>query len=161
MQETYRQAAAILVLRPTEYTMPDTGGLELLLLHKPRKRDAWQLPQGGQEEGETSEQCAVRELEEEAGLTDVLVIGASNRVYQYDFPASFRRFRPDHIKGQQIAFVFALVSREATVRVDNVEVDDAVWITPDRLPQYITRQEYLDIVRQLVAEAVPLIRHQS
>ncbi len=159
--EIYREAAAILVLRPSDYTMPRKGGMELLLLHKPRRRDAWQLPQGGMEEGETVEQCAVRELREEAGLRGVTVIGESHRIYQYDFPASFRRFRPDHIKGQRIRFVFALVSREAEVRVDGVEIDRHQWIVPSQLPRYIKRTEYRAIVEGLVAEAVALIRHES
>jgi putative (di)nucleoside polyphosphate hydrolase len=161
LEEMYREAAAILVLRPLDYTMPDEGGVELLLLHKPRKRDAWQLPQGGMEEGESVEQAAVRELAEEAGLTDVSVIGASETIYLYDFPASFRRFRPDHIKGQRIRFVFALVSREAQVTVDEDEIDDSLWILPSALPAYIKRKEYRTIVERLIAEATALIRHES
>ena len=55
MPDTYRSAASILVLRNAK-----RGGVkhELLLVHKPRKKDAWQLPQGGMEEGETPEQGA-------------------------------------------------------------------------------------------------------
>ena len=105
MLDHYRPAASVLVLRPS-------GGqgmqYEILLLHKPRKNDAWQLPQGGVEEGESVTQAAIRELQEEAGLTECRLIGVSPRVYQYDFPASFRRFRPDDVCGQRIQYVFAL-----------------------------------------------------
>lgn len=157
LEERYREAAAILVLRPSQYTLSPKGGLELLLLHKPRKRDAWQLPQGGVEEGESAEQCAVRELAEEAGLTAVTVIGASPRVYAYDFPASFRRFRPDNVKGQRIQFVFARAEPDASVTVDGVEVDDFVWIPVSTLSQYVSRTEYRRVVEALYREAASLV----
>ncbi len=160
-EETYREAAAILVLRPSGDTKSREDGLEMLLLHKPRKRDAWQLPQGGMEEGESVGQTAVRELAEEAGLQHVTVFGESGATYRYDFPASFRRFRPDHIKGQRIRFVFALISREAQVTVDQQEVDDYVWLLPSALSQYIVRKEYRSIVEELYREAASLIRHES
>lgn len=157
-EEHYREAAAILVLRSSTASRK---AWELLLIHKPRKRDAWQLPQGGMEERETVEQCAVRELSEEAGLTQVTVVGASPRVYAYDFPASFRRFRPDSVKGQRIRFVFATAFPEAEVTVDGVEVDDAVWIPVSALSQYISRKEYRSLVEELYREAQPLLPHAS
>jgi 8-oxo-dGTP pyrophosphatase MutT (NUDIX family) len=45
---------------------PD-GSLEVLLVHRPRYDD-WSFPKGKLEEGETDEQAAVREVEEETGL---------------------------------------------------------------------------------------------
>ncbi|UPA22194.1 NUDIX domain-containing protein [Candidatus Peribacteria bacterium] len=148
MNDMYRAAASLLLLRPAQ------NGYELLLLHKPRKRDAWQLPQGGAEKGETAEQCAVRELREEAGITDVTVLGKSDLVYKYDFPASYRRFRPDNICGQRIEFVFGTCSPDATVTVDNVEVDDFKWIPTDTVGEFLKRKAYLELVTSLIAEAL-------
>lgn len=42
-------------------------GVELLLVHRPRYDD-WTFPKGKLEPGETHEQAAVREVEEETGL---------------------------------------------------------------------------------------------
>jgi 8-oxo-dGTP pyrophosphatase MutT (NUDIX family) len=43
------------------------GVLEVLLVHRP-KYDDWTLPKGKLEPGETHEQAALREVEEETGL---------------------------------------------------------------------------------------------
>lgn len=149
MKDMYRAAASLLLLRPTS-----EEDYELLLLHKPRKKDAWQLPQGGAEEGETIEGAAVRELKEEAGISDVTVLGKSDLVYQYDFPASYRRFRPDHICGQRIEFVFGVCPAGTEVTVDGVEVNDYQWVRPDDVGALLKRKAYLELVQSLIKEAL-------
>lgn len=158
VSDTYRKAASILVLRPKSET---EKVYELLLLHKPRKRDAWQLPQGGAEDDETAEQCALRELQEEAGISTAEVLGVSDLEYKYDFPASYRRFRPDHICGQKIAFVFGICPAGTEVTVDNVEVDAFQWIAPEDAPQILKRKEYLKLVQLLIAEAEEALRERD
>lgn len=150
MNDSYRQAASLLLLRPSV----DGASWELLLLRKPRKRDAWQLPQGGIEEGENPEQCAVRELQEEAGLTGATILGTSHLIYQYDFPESYRRFRPDTICGQKIHFVYGTIGRDIDVHVDNVEVNHFKWIGIHQLFRYLKRKEYLELVQNLYKEAM-------
>ena len=157
-KDTYRQAASVVLLRPSSVCAPEGCGTlhQVLILHKPRKKDDWQLPQGGVEEGETLEQAALRELQEEAGVTNVRILGRSADVYQYDFPPSFRRFRPDNVCGQCIGYVYALAPENAPVRVDQKEIDGHVWVLPEELHLYIRRKEYLTFVQRLVAEAVRL-----
>lgn len=154
----YREAASILLFRPAE------GGGEpyrLLLLHKPRKNDAWQLPQGGVEAGENVTEAALRELKEEAGIDACTVIGTSRRVYEYDFPPSFRRFRPDNVCGQRIRFIFAVAEPSVPVRVDGVEINDFMWADPSGIGRYLRRRAYADLVAALVEEGLSLVRSVS
>ncbi len=44
------------------------GGLEVLLVHRPRYDD-WSLPKGKVDAGESDEDCARREVEEETGFS--------------------------------------------------------------------------------------------
>ena len=152
-EDCYRNAASLLLLRPDAAGK----GWEILLLHKPRKRDAWQLPQGGMEGDETAEQCAVRELQEEAGLSGAAILGRSHLIYQYDFPASYRTFRPNHVCGQKILFVYGTIGRGVEVTVDNNEVNQFMWIRSDQLPRYLKRKEYRELVQNLYQEALTAI----
>jgi 8-oxo-dGTP pyrophosphatase MutT (NUDIX family) len=55
------RAAGGLVVRQSE------RGAELLVVHRPQYDD-WTFPKGKAEPGESDEECAVREVEEETGL---------------------------------------------------------------------------------------------
>lgn len=47
---------------------------------------AWQMPQGGIDEGEEPRDAAIRELEEETGVTDVRIIEEYDGWLTYDLP---------------------------------------------------------------------------
>ncbi len=110
------------------------------------------------EDGETPEQCALRELHEEAGIEKgVRILGVSNREYQYDFPESYRRFRPDSICGQKIRFVMGFAQEDLRMKVDGEEIDRAVWVFPRDLEKFVHRGEYLGLIRGLIDEAERLL----
>lgn len=155
MKEVYRAVASVVLVRPFAACEPSGCGVifQVLLLHKPRKRDSWQLPQGGIEEGEDVHRAALRELMEEAGVEGVRVLGLSERVYQYNFPASYRRLRPDCVCGQRVEYILAFTDGTTVVCVDGKEVDQYAWVYPSQLHLYIHRREYLALVRSLVEEA--------
>lgn len=150
----YRKAVSALVLRPVEVCSTDGCKTvhEMLLVHKPRIHDAWQLPQGGIEAGETPDQAAVRELQEETGLHLPSVTHVCESTYRYDFPPQFiAKYNPIN-SGQELAFVMFRVTEKLPVIVDNKEVDNHVWILPEQLPLYIKRPEYVEVIQRVLEE---------
>ncbi len=143
-----------MVLSPRSVCSPDGSPkvYSILLVHKPRGRDAWQLPQGGVEAGETLEEAALRELEEEAGLSMSSITFTSTENYTYDFPPEFVRRNNPVNSGQHIAFVVIESESIPPVQVDNHEIDAYVWVLPEDLPKYIDRKVYLDAVTRVLRE---------
>jgi len=68
IQEVVREPTAGGII----YRFTKKGGVEILLIQD--AKDRWTIPKGHIEEGETAQETALREIGEEAGLTDVEVI---------------------------------------------------------------------------------------
>ncbi|MDD5054686.1 MAG: NUDIX domain-containing protein [Candidatus Peribacteraceae bacterium] len=149
----YRSAVAVLVLKKDS-----DGSARILLVHKPRKSDAWQLPQGGIEEGETPEVAALRELNEEAGLLLAVPVQMSAHTYCYDFPPEFlARYNPVNA-GQKLCFVALEAPDDSVVKVDHDEVDDFRWVLPEELERYNPRKEYVEVILRVLEERMRGIR---
>lgn len=140
----YRPNVAIIVTKQNK----------VLLVHKPRKHDAWQFPQGGVDSGETEELAAVRELHEETGLNNVTLVKKSDHSYQYDFPNGYTRYSDDgeSYVGQKQSFWLAELSKETPISLHPEELDDYKWISPLEISEYIERPEYLEICNKVLEE---------
>ncbi|WP_020135087.1 NUDIX hydrolase [Streptomyces sp. 351MFTsu5.1] len=98
----------------------------------------WQFPAGAIEAGESAEEAATRETEEETGLTVKAIRLLGERV---------------HPKTQRLMSYTACepVSGEAHV-ADDDELDAVAWVSLDEIPEYVPYglfgpvQEYLDEV---------------
>src|SRR5262245_48121114 len=65
---------------------------EILICERVNPRGAWQFPQGGVDEGETSEEAIARELWEEIGIgSDDFRIVKKLGGYQYLFPSGRKK----------------------------------------------------------------------
>ncbi len=126
------------------------GKDKYLIVKKPRKNHAWQFPQGGQDEGETAKQAAIRELQEECGETLNAKIKGERPVgeYKYFFPSDFDR-HDDRIVGAKVSFFLAeFIS--GSVEVDGNEIIDHKWVTLEEFSEYF-EGEYLEVVQDFFA----------
>src|SRR3954467_5204922 len=92
-------------------------GVEVVVVHRPRYDD-WSLPKGKLDPGESWEQAALREIEEETGLRCTL--GEEVETSRYlvgDRPKTVRGWRME-------------VAEEPGTAPDD-EVDHVRWLTPD------------------------------
>lgn len=106
--------------------------------------DAWQMPQGGLDEGEEPWAGALRELEEETGIKPHLVerIAHCTEPLRYDLPDELAgRLWKGRWKGQaQHWFLARFLGRDEDVRIEaaeHPEFRDWKWVEPSRLPELI------------------------
>jgi 8-oxo-dGTP diphosphatase len=92
------------------------GGTEVAVVHRPRYDD-WSLPKGKLEDGESFEEGALREVEEETGYRCGL--GDELAAARYDD----RKGRPKHVR-------YWLMRVEGGAFEPNEEVDELHWLAP-------------------------------
>ena len=122
--------------------------------------DAWQMPQGGIDDGESPAQAAIRELKEEVGSAAATIIGESGEWYTYDLPGDLvKTLWQGRYRGQrQKWFVLRFDGRASDITVDteHPEFSAVKWIEPARLPDVIVPFKR-DLYRALLVEFAPLL----
>ncbi len=113
----------------------DANGSVLALRRRGAPDGAWQMPQGGIESGETPREAVLRELYEEAGLTeaDVTVEDELPQWLVYELPVAYRNTKVGW--GQAQTWLRLRVHAGAAVRPDGLEFDAFEWLAPAELMQ--------------------------
>lgn len=119
--------------------------------------EAWQMPQGGIDEGERPEEAALRELGEEIGTNKAKIIVQSKDWYDYDLPTELvpkiwgGRYRGQRQKWFLMRFTGA--DNDINIHTHHPEFSEWKWVRPQMLPDVIVpfkRQLYTDLVKEFL-----------
>ncbi|UWQ95966.1 RNA pyrophosphohydrolase [Rhodobacteraceae bacterium M385] len=104
---------------------------------------AWQMPQGGLDEGEDPVDAAYRELEEETGVgrDHVTFIGKTSDWLTYDFPPELALGRwKDKYRGQAQMWVHVrLDAPDSVINLNHKDVEFSDW-------RWMTKREILTVI---------------
>ncbi|MCR0980935.1 RNA pyrophosphohydrolase [Roseomonas populi] len=100
---------------------------------------AWQMPQGGLDEGEDPEVAVLRELSEEIGTRNARVMGRMPEWLDYDLPAHLvGKALGGRFRGQtQLWFALRFLGEDSEIRLDadkHQEFDAWRWVPLAELP---------------------------
>ena len=119
--------------------------------------DAWQMPQGGIDEGEEAEAAALRELEEETGVSadKVTIVSSTKEELFYDLPPELlgKIWGGKYCGQRQRWFLIRFEGEDSDIDIATKHAEFRAWrwADPEELPQLIVpfkRKLYRDIVEE-------------
>ena len=121
--------------------------------------DAWQMPQGGIDKGETPHQAALRELEEEIGTSQAEIVAETKDWLTYDLPVELiGKVWKGRFRGQrQKWFVLRFTGRDSDIDIhtEHPEFVEWRWMSLDELAERIVPFKR-DLYRAVIGELGPI-----
>jgi putative (di)nucleoside polyphosphate hydrolase len=138
--------------RPNVGLMLIAADRRIFVGRRVKQPDAWQMPQGGVDRGETPVEAACRELYEEVGTARALLLRESRDWICYTVP---EELRPMHWKGRwhgqaQKWFALAFTGQDADIDIAAHDREFDAW-------KWVRASELLDLIvpfKRPVYEAV-------
>ena len=145
--------------------LPYRAGVGIMLLNKngevfvgkriDTKAEAWQMPQGGIDDGEEPLTAAMREMLEEIGTNKADLLAESANWYAYDLPADLvPNMWSGKFRGQrQKWFLFQFTGDDADINIatEHPEFCEWQWAKPADLPDLIVpfkRELYIALLEE-------------
>lgn len=120
------------------------------------RSEAWQMPQGGIDAGETPSEAVMREMQEELGCNHAEIITESKNWFYYDLPDHLiPKLWDGQYRGQkQKWFFMRFLGEDADINIEDTPHPEFMswrWVDADRLPQIIVpfkRKLYKSIMKE-------------
>jgi putative (di)nucleoside polyphosphate hydrolase len=120
------------------------------------KTEAWQMPQGGIDDGEDPEAAALREMKEEIGTDNAKIIAKTKQWYKYDLPNYLvSRLWNGRYRGQrQKWFLLRYLGKDEDINIlhhHDVEFSEWKWTKIEDLTQIIVpfkKSLYISVIEE-------------
>lgn len=146
-------------------TLPYRRGVGIMLVNAQQqifmaqrldmRSEAWQMPQGGIDEGEDAQTAALRELGEETSITNVKILAQSKDWLRYDLPEDLiPQLWGGKFRGQeQWWFLMQFLGEDSEVNLatEHPEFSQWKWVAVEEAPRLIVpfkRALYEEIIAQ-------------
>ena len=123
---------------------------EILLIHR---RGFWDLPKGKMEEGETIKKTAIREVEEETGLTNVRIIKPIS-FKELANKATYHSYDIDGKSAMKISHWFRMKTDFEADLIPQTEedIEQAIWVKKADVPNYFGNMysSIIDVLKEVL-----------
>lgn len=150
------------------HDLPYRDGVGMMLVNKEglvfvakridMRAEAWQMPQGGMDEGEKPRSTALRELREEIGTDKAEIVHESPGWYYYDLPEDLvPKIWKGRFRGQrQKWFVLNFLGSDSNINLETEHPEFLAWkwVKPAQLPDLIVpfkRELYAKLIKDFAA----------
>lgn len=128
---------------------------------------AWQMPQGGLDEGEDPYQAALRELHEETNIRSVKLLAESKRWFSYDLPPELvgKAWKGKYRGQTQRWYAFRFTGKDSEIDIaepgggsHEPEFVEWRWEKKERLPELIVpfkRKVYEEVIAEFGRFSAP------